>query len=309
MEDNFIQWLNSLEQPRNPDSTEVTVGIGDDAAVIQTRSGESLVITTDAISDGTHFKSERHSLQSIGRKAMAVNLSDLAAMAATPRFATISYTLPNDMKLDDVKQLFTGSAALAGEFGMQIIGGDTNVWSGPLTISITAIGAVQENKECESNWLMSGGQPGDAVLVTGKFGGSILGRHLEFTPRCEVAIYLRKHHQIHAATDASDSLMFDLNALARASGCGVTLDPDKVPVSDDAKKLAATSGQSALEHALYDGEDFELILTCEPSVAEQILADSRVETEMTQIGVLVSGTTITDAATGETVAVRGYRHG
>ncbi|MEM7457692.1 MAG: thiamine-phosphate kinase [Planctomycetota bacterium] len=302
IEQQFVEWLKSRKIP--PGESVVT-GIGDDAAVVKLDG--QMVVTTDTISDGTHFDLTKHRFSQIGHKALGVSLSDLAGMAARPRFATISYSLPTGILLESLVELFDGSAKLGEQFGCSIIGGDTNSWDGPLSICTTAIGSLPQDFS-ESGWRLSAGKPGDKILVTGSFGGSISGRHLEIAPRCELALRLRDHFTIHAATDVTDSLTHDLQAILSASGCGARIDLDAIPIHGDSSRLAGSSGRSPLEHALYDGEDFELILTCNPATAEAILSVENLETKITEIGMLTEGSGIIDTVTSEPVSVSGYQH-
>ncbi len=147
MEQEFIRWLR---QRNNKSSQSVPIGIGDDAAVITPDSGP-LVIASDSIADGTHFDARIHALRKIGRKAVAVNLSDVAAMGAKPLYATLSFLLPRTFSVEQAQELFLGAAELAEEFGVQIIGGDTNSWPGKLVVGATLIGQVDH-----ATWQMSG---------------------------------------------------------------------------------------------------------------------------------------------------------
>ena len=265
MEFEFLQWLRS----RLPSHPQLHVGPGDDAAVVRLAAGAALVVTSDLLSDGVDFELGRVSPRRIGHKALAVNLSDLAAMAAQPVTAIVSLLLPRDGAAELARELYEGILPLAAAHGISIAGGDTNTWDGKLAISITAIGETTER----GSLLRSGAKPGDRILVTGKFGGSILGRHLDVEPRVHEALWLHAHHELHAGLDCSDGLAHDLSQICAASGCGAVLNLDKIPIADAARQLAQEKpGQgSALEHALHDGEDFELILAVPASVATELV--------------------------------------
>ena len=139
------------------------------------------------------------------------------------------------------------------------------------SISITALGTVT----ARGPLLRSGARPGDRILVTGSFGGSILGKHLDFEPRVAEALLLAERYELHAGIDVSDGLSLDLSRLAGESGCGAVVDLLQIPVSEAAHALAAQNadGRTALDHALADGEDFELVLAAPPEAAEAILRD------------------------------------
>ena len=266
MENDLLRWFRE----KLPTHKQLVLGAGDDAAVIKLRGGRQLVATTDMLIDGVDFRVGEHDPAVIGHKALAVNLSDLAAMAAKPVAALISLCLPRSGGEALAKQLYDGILSTAAKYGLAIAGGDTNSWDGPLVISVTALGEVQPGRE----WRRSGARPGDLILVTGGFGGSILGHHLSFQPLVEEALWLAEHLQVHAAIDVSEGLTLDLARLAEASGVGACVKLDQVPISEAAKMLAQerSDGVTPLEHALGDGEDFQLILAVDSEDAERFFS-------------------------------------
>ncbi len=281
MEQEFVSWLRQHVRP----SADVAVGIGDDAAVVRTDPNGRIVVTTDMLMDGVDFELARCEPRRVGRKALAVNLSDLAAMAARPVAAFVSVALPRKGGLELAKQLYAGLLAIAEEFEIALAGGDTNSWDGPLVINVTAIGAVAGRGPL----LRSGARPGDAILVTGSFGGSILGRHFDFTPRVRESRLLHEQFELRAGIDVSDGLSLDVARLAEESGCGAELDLSAIPVSPDAMKLSQqlADGISPLDHALGDGEDFELILAAAPDEAERIVQSQPLSVTVHRIGQFV----------------------
>ncbi|MEX2176950.1 MAG: thiamine-phosphate kinase [Pirellulaceae bacterium] len=258
MENDLLRWF----QRALPAHERLVLGAGDDAAVIKIAVGMQLVATTDTLMDGVDFVVGQHDPAQIGHKALAVNLSDLAAMAAKPVAALVSLCLPKNGGESLAKRLYEGILPLASTFDCSIAGGDVNSWDGPLVVTVTALGEVRPGRE----WRRSGALPGDLILVTGSFGGSILGKHLTFKPRVAEALWLAEQLPVHAAIDVSDGLSLDLWRLAESSGIGACLDLPQVPIADAALALAKQQGQKSslkhapLEHALGDGEDFELIL-------------------------------------------------
>ena len=296
--------------------SDVLIGVGDDAAVIS-GSGLLSVITTDTIAEGTHFLTAEHSLELIGRKSLAVNLSDIAAMGATPKSVVLHWLLPSSFSLAQTKQLFSGIKQLADQHQVQIIGGDTNCWDGPLVIGATAIGELRSQ---ELAWRMSGGTCGDPIFVSGRFGGSLLGHHLSFEPAVELACELAKLNIVSAATDATDSLTRDLSALATASNCGAEILLDQIPIADAAREQAKfelndgtglSIDQRALQHALADGEDFGLILAISEDKLERLEAAPKLRSQLTRIGTLVDrkGLWSKQADGGlEPIAIEGYDH-
>jgi thiamine-monophosphate kinase len=277
MELDFLRWL----KPRLPPRPWLGVGPGDDAAVLQLGKTGNQVVTCDLLADGVHFRADRDEPRRIGRKALAVNLSDLAAMAARPLAAFISVALPDQCARELAEQLYDGIIPLAEQYDVAIAGGDTNSWDGPLVISITLLGTTDERQPM----LRNGAKLGDRLIVTGSFGGSSLGRHFDFEPRVAEALLLAKQYELHAGMDCSDGLALDVSQLAEASGCGAVIDVSHVPISDAAHRLAAElTEQPALSHALGDGEDFELILAVPPNETERLLSDQPLETSLCDIG-------------------------
>lgn len=279
MERALVEWLEGALPPH----PLLRLGIGDDAAVLKWADGGDVVVTTDAITDSVDFRIAEVTREQIGHKALGVNLSDLAAMAAEPIAAVVSLVLPRCDALELAIGLYRGLLPLAEQFGVAVAGGDTNVWDGPLAISVTAIGRVMPRGPLTR----SGARPGDLVLVTGSLGGSLLGRHLAVEPRVREALLLHDRYDLTAGMDISDGLALDASRLAAASRCGVALNLDAVPVSVDAARLAQSSGQSPLAHALGDGEDFELLLTAGPDAAEAMLREQPLDVPLTRIGEVV----------------------
>lgn len=254
----FIDWIRS----QTPKSPGVFIGPGDDAAFLKMTPGKGCLITTDMLLEGSCFILKDAGPYRVGRKAMAVNLSDMAAMAGKPTSALVSVALPRKEGGKIAKDLFQGVKDLAEEFGVAIVGGDTNSWQGPLCISITLLGEETGKGPVPR----SGAKPGDWILVTGVLGGSILGKHLDFRPRVHEAFEIHRLVDLHAMIDISDGLAADINHICEESHCGAVLRGEQVPISPEAKKLAeSTDGKSALDHALSDGEDFELAFMVTPA--------------------------------------------
>lgn len=302
LEPTLIAWLKSRE---SLDPEKIPVGIGDDAAVLRVPPGEELVVTTDAIADGTDFHLGIGDVAEIGRKAIAVNLSDIAAMGAKPLAAFVSLMLPRDRPFELAQKLYSGMFPILQKYDCALAGGDTNTWDGKLSISVTILGTVPAGKA----WLRSGASPGDVLLVTGQFGGSIVGHHLNFQPRLEEAAWLQWRAQVKAAMDVSDGLALDASRMAEASGCGIELDLTKIPIRGEAKLL--DDGKSPLEHALGDGEDFELLLAVDEAEAAQLLDDGRRHFSLTRIGRFVAerGLWGVDKNGRRPLAPTGYQHG
>lgn len=310
MERSLIEWLRA----RLPGREDLLVGPGDDAAVLRGAGDCDCVVTVDVVMDGVDFRLAEIDPRRAGRKALAVNLSDLAAMGAQPTAAVIGLVLPRQGGESLARELYEGLLPLAAEFDTVIAGGDVNSWAGPLVVSVTAMGQVLPGKA----WRRCGARPGDAILVTGQFGGSILGKHLDFTPRVREALWLAERCDVHAAIDVSDGLGLDLARIATESDCGFVFEEASVPIAEAAWKLAAQElaarehqPPDALEHALADGEDFELILAMPETEAERLLADAPLACGLTRIGTFTKERTLLrQRPTGELVDFipRGYEH-
>ena len=281
METEFLAWLGKELPPHHC----LRLGLGDDAAIVALAGRPECLVTVDMINDQVDFDLAKDDPRRIGRKALAVNLSDIAAMAGRPLAAVIALALPRDGALTLAKELYLGMLPLAEQYDFAIAGGDTNCWNGPLAISVTLLGEITERGALPR----SGARPGDWLVATGSFGGSILGRHFDFEPRVREALLLNERYELHAGMDVSDGLSLDASRLAGASGCGVAVRLDAVPISAAAKQLAAErqDGASALEHALSDGEDFELILALAPDEARRLLVDQPLASPIAAIGEFV----------------------
>jgi len=313
MELEFIEWLHE----HVPSDPRARLGLTDDAAIISLAGRDEIVVTTDLLTDAVDFQLGKHEPHRIGQQALGANLSDLAAMAAKPVAAFISLALPrgggaNLSALELAINLYEGLLPLAAEYDIAIAGGDTNTYDGPLVLSVTALGLATGRGPLTR----AGGLPGDWLLVTGSLGGSILGHMLDFTPRVREALLLRDRYNLHAGIDISDGLALDASRLSNASGCGAVIYLDHVPVSRDAVRLAENDGAEdvsavALQHALGDGQDFELLLAAPPDVAQAILHEHPIECPVTHVGELIKQPGLwkrTDRGDLQPLEATGWRH-
>lgn len=258
----------------------VPVGIGDDAAILDWSHDPRCLVTVDMLMEGVDFTFDSATPEQIGRKALAVNLSDIAAMAGRPVACVVAVSLPRAGGFELGQRLHAGLAALAREFDVAIAGGDTNTWDGPLVLSITVLGEPVGRGPV----LRSGAQPGDWIFVTGELGGSILGHHLDFTPRIREAQALHAAVPLHSLIDISDGLAADLGHILEESRQGAILDEAAIPIAPAARELSGRDGRSPLLHALGDGEDFELILTVAPADGVRLQTLGSAITRLTRIG-------------------------
>ena len=255
----YLRWIR--ERVRASGSVEV--GPGDDAAVLRAEGDEPWLLSTDAVFEGVDFHLAEVGPRAAGRKAMAVGLSDIAAMGGRPTAALASLCTPRRTSRETLEEVFHGLEGLAAEFDVPLVGGDFTSYEGALGITVTCVGRGRPI-------LRSGARPGDVVCVTGELGGSIRGKHLRFVPRLREALHLRERLTIHAMIDISDGLGRDLHHILEESGVGAIIHAAAIPISADARTLAAETGREPLDHALGDGEDFELLFTIPGEEADRL---------------------------------------
>lgn len=269
----LIDWIRQRVVDRDP----VTIGIGDDAAALRSATGRDCLIATDMLMEGVDFTFPPATAALAGRKSLAVNLSDIAAMGGRPTAAFLSVALPAHRGISFARDLHAGLLDLADEYSVVLAGGDTNSWDGPLVINVAVVG-----EPCGQDPIKrSGARPGDWIFVTGALGGSIHGRHLTFEPRVREAGRLVELVKPHAMIDISDGLAADLHHILTASRVGAVLDATAIPISRD---LQIENADEALRHALSDGEDFELLLTVSEADAQRLLSHWNDRTPLASIG-------------------------
>ena len=295
-----------------PPDRRLEVAAGDDAAVLRPPALRRTVVTVDMLMEGVDFVlGPDCPPESVGHKALAVSLSDLAAMGSRPEAAVAAVALPRQAGDALGRGVQAGLAAAAAAYDVALAGGDTNSWDGPLVISTTLLGSVAPG----AAWRRDGARPGDLLVASGAFGGSLLGRHLAVTPRCREAALIAGGYVVHAAIDVSDGLSLDIARMMTASATAAVLDLDAVPIHADAVRMASRpgDGRSPLEHALGDGEDFELVLAMPPAEARRLVAavgPLPPETPFTIIGEVVAGEGLfaSSPAGRRPLPPQGYQH-
>jgi thiamine-monophosphate kinase len=246
------------------------IGIGDDMAQMRLPKGESVLITTDMLLDGTHFDTKKHSLEKIGYKSMAASLSDCAAMATIPLAAVVAVALPRNFGTQNLKKLHKGILKAAKKYNCPLVGGDMTSWNKPLAINVAMLSTVSKTKPVKR----STAKAGDLICVTGTLGGSLAGKHLNFEPRLKESLELAKAGA-NSMMDLSDGLSTDLNHICRLSKKGAIVEANKIPVSKTAKGISG---------ALNDGEDFELLFTMPAKNFENLKKHWRFKTKITAVG-------------------------
>ena len=254
----LIDWIRTRQRVGG----DVILPAGDDLAILRPRPGELLLVGVDQVLDGVHFDLRNHDPFDVGAKVVNRNLSDCAAMACLPAALVVAVALPRGAGIELARRLYEGMEHAGAAFDCPIIGGDTATWDQPLCASVTVLGRSGGIEPARR----SGARVGDFVHVSGPLGGSLLGRHLRFTPRIELARTLASRGAVTAMIDLSDGLSRDAAHIARESGVGLVIDAALLPIHDDARTLARQTGRDPLEHALHDGEDYELLI-CSPAEA------------------------------------------
>jgi thiamine-monophosphate kinase len=249
----FIHWLKQ----QSPRDERIVVPLGDDLAAMKWAGDDLLLVGVDQVLDGVHFDSTIHSPKQIGRKAMNRNLSDCAAMACLPAAAVCTVALPKGVGEEYAKELYAGMREAADVFNCPILGGDTGSWPGKLVVTVTILGRSAGVTPITRN----GAKAGDTIYVTGPLGGSIFGRHMTFHPRIELARSLAHTGLVTSMIDLSDGLSRDIQHLCKQSGVGAEILADLVPIDEAATRAFREDRISPLDHALNDGEDYELLFT------------------------------------------------
>ena len=296
----YIDWIRR----HTPHDPRILIGPGDDTAALHWAKDKPLLVTTDMLLDGSCFRLAEAGPRRVGRKAMAVNLSDIAAMAGKPVAAVVSVGLPRTGGRAVGEDLYRGLREMADAFDVALVGGDTNSWDGPLVISVTVLGEATERGPVRR----SGARTGDWLFVTGPLGGSIRGKHLDFIPRVREALALHAAAPLRAMIDISDGLAADVNHLCEESRCGAVIHAQEIPIADDARLM--NDGRSPQDHALCDGEDFELAFAVAPEDGHLLLTTQPIKgVKLTRIGEFVeAGLWLEENGKRRPLAPKGYVH-
>jgi thiamine-monophosphate kinase len=285
----------------------VVVGLGDDAALLRMGGERLMIVTTDLLAEGTHFRCDIIDPYSLGWKSVAANISDIASMGGVPTWAFISIAVP-DIEVSFIEWLYKGMNAISREFGSRIIGGDTNRIDGQIVLNVTQLGEVEEGRAA----LRSGARPGDRILVTGWLGESLAGlnvllkhgmesalkgfpkvveRHIRPVPRVPEARVAVELGLVHGMMDISDGLATDLGKMCAASGVGAMVNAASLPVSRALTDAAVDLGDDPVLMAAGGGEDYELLIAAAPEYAETLIraVEDATGTKVTDVGEFVEG--------------------
>lgn len=250
-----IKFIEYLQKRSGKPAKGVKAGIGDDCAVLEFSKDKYLLWASDMLVSGTHFTPEKDPFKKVGRKACAVNISDIAAMGGTPKYITVSIGVPSNRKDASLKEIYDGMYSICKEYDVQIVGGDT-VRADKLVLDVSIMGEVKKKEIV----LRSGIKGDDVIMITGPVRNG-KKTHLDFIPRIEEAQCLVKNFKIHSMIDVSDGIAMDLTRICKASRRGARLDISKIPLSKG----------STLKDAMYHGESFELLFTLSEKEAKRLL--------------------------------------
>lgn len=281
-----------IERQLPPRPSWLVVGIGDDAAVAEPARNRLEVLTADSLVEGIHFDRAFVPSDAIGHRALAVNLSDLAAMGAEPRLAVLSLVLQPALPLSDFDEIIRGLAALAERHRIHVVGGNLSQSPGPLVIDVTAVGSIKRRRALTR----AGAKPGDDLYVTGTVGSAAVGlellrrgtavstgsdisrltdAYLRPTPRIRIGSLLARQRAASACADLSDGLADAVRVIAEASQVGAALDGDALPIDPCAREWLGAQAKDPLLTALTGGDDYELLVGVPPRLRRAALAAAR----------------------------------
>ena len=322
----------------------LAVGIGDDAAVVEPERNRLEVLTVDTLVEGVHFDRAFVPPSAIGHRALAVNLSDLAAMGAAPRLALLAMALPPSLPLPHFDAIVSGFCALAERHRLHLAGGNLTKSPGPLMIDVTVSGTVKRRQVLTR----SGARPGDEVYVSGAIGAARAGllllkspttedtdtnrghsssrempwpqfvsastvveQYLRPDPRVRLGVWLGRNRTATACIDLSDGLADGVHRISESSGVGITVDADALPIAEGARAVFERRGDAAVDEAIAGGDDYELLFTVRRRKQRSVVAAARHSgVPLTRIGVCTEGRAIVlrRAGTERPLPLAGYDH-
>ena len=318
----FVNWLR--RQTRR--GRGLVLGIGDDCAIVRGPAGEDWLFTTDMLIEGVHFDRAFTPPTAIGHRALAVNLSDLAAMGAEPRLALLSLALPLAFAVADFDAMIGALAALAAQHRLHVAGGNLTRSPGPLVVDVTVMGTLKPRRALRR----VGARPGDELYVSGTIGAAAAGlqmlqaglesrpatqRYLYPEPRVRLGSLLGRNRAASACMDLSDGLADAVRQIASASGVGAMIDIDAVPIDPDARAWFVSRGLDPVHAAITGGDDYELLVAVRPRTRGRLAAAQRHGgVPLTRIGLctgdraVLARRTVGGAVTEAQPMPRGYSH-
>ncbi|WP_417914965.1 thiamine-phosphate kinase [Candidatus Electronema sp. JM] len=324
---NERELIEHIRQLAGGGAAGLLLGIGDDCAVIEKDRETAWLLTMDTLVESVHFRRDWHPPELLGRKTVAVNVSDIAAMGGRPLFALLSLGLPANFSQDWVKQFSQGLAEACREYGCLLIGGDTVCCPERISLTLTVIGEMRKERVL----YRQGAQPGDTVFVSGPLGWSAAGlallqagktledekwrqlllAHLNPQPRVELGRFLAETGLVHSMMDMSDGLATDLAQLCKASRVGAVLEADLLPGSDGLAAAAKFLHEDALRWMISGGEDYELLFTAASTDNERLRQHAAAHGwSIYPVGTITAGQDVVLRRGGieEQIAFQGFDH-
>ena len=317
-----LEFIKRIRSSMPSDSGTIIRSVGDDCLVTEPLSGHPALFTTDTFVDGVHFTPAYASYKEIGHRCMAASVSDIAAMSGVPLYSLVSMSMPRSLLVDDASSLFDGLAETAERYGCPVSGGETTSTPGPLTVTVTVIGYAERDRLVTRN----GAQAGDSIYVTGFIGDAMAGllafqdnqtdyhilKRKFLTPEARIVISrkLTESFRVTSMIDMSDGLASDLLHICTESGVGAVIEADRLPFSEEFRKLMNATSRDPIEFALTAGEDYELLFTSDNDSISDTMTKPGLP--ITRIG------TITGPSNGiairfsdgsqENITMKGYEH-
>ena len=301
-EDSITSWFAGQFSGSRED---FPIGIGDDMAQVNVGAGGSVLVTTDMLLDGVHFDLSKVGVEAAGYKAMAVSLSDCAAMASVPLCAVVSVGLPAGFSADGLKEFHAGINRAGEMFGCVLVGGDITSWKSVDGKFAVSVAMLSRPGGCDPV-RRDGAKVGDVICVTGSLGGSIAGKHLCFVPRVREALEIARMVKVNSMMDISDGVSCDLRRICSASGVGAVVEAERLPVSE-----VLAGADDSVGRALNDGEDFELLFTLSEDDYSELVSKWKIDVPITRIGVIDDSNIVKVSYPGgrvEELAAGGYDH-
>jgi thiamine-monophosphate kinase len=311
-----IRWM----MPR--EGGDIIRSVGDDCLVTHCPGEGFLLFTIDTFVDGIHFSPKYFTPKKVGQRCMSASVSDIAAMSGLPIYSLVSLSMPPATMFDDARELFSGLAETGLSYGCPVAGGETTSTTGPLTVTVTVIGRVEENRVI----LRSGARQGDSIYVTGYMGDAMAGllalehraegfgslKNKFISPEARVALSraLSEQFKITSMIDLSDGIASDLGHICEESSCGAEINAEMIPLSMEMRELMARNGKDPVHFALTAGEDYELLFTSpDPEIADREYIPG---CPVTRIGSIIKNRgemlLIDENGAKETINIKGYEH-
>ena len=317
-----LEFIRSIRGMMPREGGDIIRSVGDDCLVARCPGEGFLLFTIDTFVDGIHFSPRWFTPEQTGRRCMAASVSDIAAMSGLPMYSLLSLSMPPATPFDDAVKLFSGLAETGLSYGCPVAGGETTSTTGPLTVTVTVVGRVEENRVI----LRSGASPGDSIYVTGYMGDAMAGllafeqevngfdglkkKFIAPETRITLSRALSGQFKITAMIDLSDGIASDLGHICEESACGAEIGAGLLPLSTEMRELMALYGKNPVHFALTAGEDYELLFTSpDPVIPDRgyILG-----CPVTRIGSITGNREemllIDEQGAKETIHSKGYEH-